>query len=408
MDWNTAQRILCVRLDSLGDVLMTTPAMAAIKASRPGCHLTLMTSAAGAAIAPQLPMVDEVWVYDAPWLKATAPRETSQPEHDMLAELRRRRFDAAIIFTVYSQNPLPTATMAYLADIPLRLAHCRENPYQLLTDHIPEPEPELSRHEVQRQLDLVASVGYTNPDSRLRLTVPTLAQQRITTLLGELGLSPQPTKTPRPARDPVGAQHAVPLPIGGMQETNSDQPWIVIHPGASAPSRRYPPELFAQVARSLVQSGLTVLFTGTPPERDLVESIRDQMDAPSYSLVGLLDLKDLSALLAAAPLLLSNNTGPVHIAAAVGTPVVDLYALTNLQHTPWQVPHQVLFHDVPCRLCYKSICPEGHHACLRQVEPQAVVAAVLELLFMEQFKLEHQAIVAKNPLAKNPVYSSLI
>ncbi|MGG6241031.1 glycosyltransferase family 9 protein [Nodosilinea sp. AN01ver1] len=385
MDWSTAQRILCVRLDSLGDVLMTTPAMVAIKASRPGCHLTLMTSAAGAAIAPQLPMVDDVWVYDAPWLKATAPRQNSQPEHQMLEELRSRRFDAVVIFTVYSQNPLPTALMAYLADIPLRLAHCRENPYQLLTDHIPEPEPELSRHEVQRQLDLVASVGYHTSDQRLRLTVPASAQQRIVTLLAELGLVPQPTKTPTSVKDPVGAQHTVPLPIGGG---SSDQPWIVIHPGASAPSRRYPPELFAQAARSLVESGLTVLFTGTPPERDLVEGIRDQMDAPSYSLVGLLDLADLSALLAAAPLLLSNNTGPVHIAAAVGTPVVDLYALTNLQHTPWQVPHQVLFHDVPCRLCYKSVCPEGHHACLRQVEPQAVVAAVRELLFMEQFKLD--------------------
>jgi ADP-heptose:LPS heptosyltransferase len=160
--------------------------------------------------------------------------------------------------------------------------------------------------------------------------------------------------------------------------------------------------LFAQAARSLVQSGLTVLFTGTPPERDLVESIRTQMDVPSYSLVGLLDLSDLTALLAAAPLLLSNNTGPVHIAAAVGTPVVDLYALTNLQHTPWQVPHQVLFHDVPCRLCYKSVCPEGHHACLRQVEPQAVVSAVLELLTMKPFQLE-----PRYPMAKNPVSSSL-
>ncbi|MFQ4137415.1 glycosyltransferase family 9 protein [Nodosilinea sp. PGN35] len=365
MDWSTAQRILCVRLDSLGDVLMTTPALAAIKASRPGCHLTLMTSAAGAAIAPQLPMVDEVWVYDAPWLKATAPRTSSQPEHDLLAELRRRRFDAAIIFTVYSQNPLPTATMAYLADIPLRLAHCRENPYQLLTHHIPDPEPELSRHEAQRQLDLVASVGYHTPDPRLQLTVTPLAQQRIHTLLAQLGLTPN--------------SHP-PLPTPPLPHPLPPTPWIAIHPGASAPSRRYPPELFAQVAQSLVKSGLTVLFTGTPPERDLVESIRAQMNAPSYSLVGLLDLADLSALLAAAPLLLSNNTGPVHIAAAVGTPVVDLYALTNLQHTPWQVPHQVLFHDVPCRLCYKSICPEGHHACLRQVEPQRVVKAVLDLL----------------------------
>ena len=396
MNWSTAERILCIRLDSLGDVLMTTPAMAAIKASRPDSHITLMTSDAGAAIAPQLPMVDEVWVYDAPWLKATAPRQTSQADHQVLAELRQHRFDAAIIFTVYSQNPLPAAMMAYLADIPLRLAHCRENPYQLLTDHIRDPEPELTRHEVQRQLDLVASVGYTTADPRLRLTVPAAAQQRIVTLLAELGLTPQQTpQIPLPARDPVGAQHAVPLPIGGVQLEASAQPWIVIHPGASAPSRRYPPEHFALVARSLVQAGLTVLFTGTPPERDLVEHIRSEMAAPSYSLVGLLDLADLSALLAAAPLLLSNNTGPVHLAAAVGTPVVDLYALTNLQHTPWQVPHRLLFHEVPCRLCYKSICPEGHHACLRLLEPQTVVDAVLELL---PWKLPSMGIKERSPL----------
>jgi ADP-heptose:LPS heptosyltransferase len=75
----------------------------------------------------------------------------------------------------------------------------------------------------------------------------------------------------------------------------------------------------------------------------------------------------------------SNNTGPAHVAAAVGTPVVDLYALTNPQHAPWGVPHRLLFHDVPCRNCYRSECPEGHHACLRQVPPESIVDAVREL-----------------------------
>jgi ADP-heptose:LPS heptosyltransferase len=78
--------------------------------------------------------------------------------------------------------------------------------------------------------------------------------------------------------------------------------------------------------------------------------------------------------------LVANNTGPVHIAAAVGTPVVDLYALTNPQHTPWAVPSRVLNHTVPCGPCYKSVCPEGHHDCLRLVAPRDVVRATLELL----------------------------
>jgi ADP-heptose:LPS heptosyltransferase len=68
----------------------------------------------------------------------------------------------------------------------------------------------------------------------------------------------------------------------------------------------------------------------------------------------------------------------VHVAAAVGTPVVDLYALTNPQHTPWLVPHRVLSKDVPCRNCYKSVCPQGHHACL-DVGVEEVVAAASEL-----------------------------
>lgn len=352
-NWSTIDRILCIRLDSLGDMVMTTPALKAIRETLPHCHLALMTSSAGATIAPQIAAVDELLVYDAPWMKATAPRSSSQPEHEMGDQLRDRQFDAAVIFTVYSQSPLPAALMCYLADIPLRLAHCRENPYQLLTDYIPDPEPALTRHEVQRQLDLVAQVGYRTDDPRLAIEVPVNARSQIARWLSDRGWPPS-------------------------------QPWIVMHPGATAASRRYPPEHFAEVARSLVQAGIAVVFTGTEPERSLVESIQSQMQLPSQSLsqslVGQLSLPEFTALLAAAPLLVSNNTGPVHLAAAVGTPVVDLYALTNPQHTPWGVPHRVLFHDVPCRFCYKSLCPEGHHHCLQLLSPEQVVAATLELL----------------------------
>ena len=95
---------------------------------------------------------------------------------------------------------------------------------------------------------------------------------------------------------------------------------------------------------------------------------------------GVLALDELAALIALAPVLIANNTGPAHIAAAVGTPVVDLYALTNPQHTPWMVPNRVLSHDVPCKYCYKSVCPEGHHHCLRLITPSEVVRATYELL----------------------------
>jgi ADP-heptose:LPS heptosyltransferase len=100
---------------------------------------------------------------------------------------------------------------------------------------------------------------------------------------------------------------------------------------------------------------------------------------PVHDVTGALDLAELAALISSVPVLITNNTGPSHIAAAVGTPVVCLYALTNPQHTPWLVPSRVLSYDVPCRWCYRSACPEGHHACLRQVPTDDVVSAALEL-----------------------------
>ena len=111
-----------------------------------------------------------------------------------------------------------------------------------------------------------------------------------------------------------------------------------------------------------------------------MDAVRELTDAPTECLAGELSLGELAALLSFAPLLIANNTGPVHLAAAVGTPVVDLYALTNPQHTPWEVPSRVLFHDVPCKWCYKSVCPQGHHDCLRLVTPETVVAAANELM----------------------------
>jgi len=350
MPWADARRVLAVRLDSIGDVLMTTPALHALRATVPGRTVTLLTSPAGAALAPLLPDVDDVIVYEAPWMKATAARRTAAADYALAGALRRGRFDAAAIFTVYSQSPLPAAVLCHLAGIPLRLAHCRENPYQLLTDWVREPEPErLQRHEVRRQLDLVATVGAHAPDDGLRLRIPDAARAHAGDVLDALGL-------------------------------DAGDPWAVIHPGATAPSRRYPAERFADVARLLVDAGVGVLFTGGAAEAAVVDGIRAAARVPTASLAGRLGLAELAATIARAPVVIANNSGPAHIAAAVGTPVVDLYALTNPQHTPWTSRARVLFHDVACRWCYRSVCPEGHHACLRNVPPLDVARAALELL----------------------------
>ncbi len=345
--WASALNVLAVRLDAVGDVLMTTPALRALRGVE-GTRLTLLTSPAGASIARLVPEIDDVIAYEAPWMKHSS-RVDPDVDLAMVDRLRARAFDAAVIFTVFSQSALPAAMLAHLAGIPLRAAHCRENPYVLLTDWIRETEPEAGiRHEVRRQLDLAAAIGRTTADERLSLRVPDAARARARTHLHEAGIEP-------------------------------GERWMVAHPGSSAPSRRYPADLFARAARLMSADGFHVLFTGSAGEIELVEDIRRAMDAPSASLAGRLELDELAAVIEAAPVLLSNNTGPAHIAAAVGTPVVDLYALTNPQHTPWRVPSRVLFHDVPCRNCFSSVCREGHHLCLRGVEPSEVATAVAEL-----------------------------
>jgi lipopolysaccharide heptosyltransferase II len=348
--WRRAKNVLCVRLDSLGDLLMTTPAIRALRDSG-ARRITVLTSSSGAKAARLVPEVDEVLVYDPPWMKATHPRKEPTCDAAMICELQRRRFDAAVVFTVFSQNPLPAAMLCYLAATPLRLAHCRENPYQLLTNWVPDPEPQQGiRHEVRRQLDLVATIGATTRDERLSLEVS-------------------------------GAHHAA---VPGLLEKagiNPFQPWMVVHPGATAPSRRYSTQQFGEVIQLLVRKhGFQILISGTGGEGHLVEEVRLLSHVKTASLAGMLSLGEFAAILASAPLLISNNSGPVHIAAAVGTPVVDLYALTNPQHTPWQVPCRVLSYDVPCRNCFRSICPEGHHECLSRIQPAAVVRAALELL----------------------------
>ncbi|MFL5814756.1 MAG: lipopolysaccharide heptosyltransferase II [Bdellovibrionia bacterium] len=357
MDWSQAKEILCIRLDSLGDVLMTGPAIRALKSQVRGRRITLLTSRSGAEAAKLMPEIDRVLVYDAPWLKATRPRESAEPEFGWIEKLKGYEFDGAVIFTVYSQNPLPSAMLCYLAEIPLRLAYCRENPYQLLTHWVKETEPQDQiRHEVKRQLDLVVTVSPgSSPgvfDDRMAVQVSEESGDRVLKNLIELGIDVM-------------------------------APWAVMHPGATAPSRRYPPKKFAEAARTLIEEhGYEIVLTGSKDETSLVEELLKELPNHRqrvHSLVGLLSLEDLAALLTLAPVLISNNTGTVHLAAACETPVVDLYALTNPQHTPWKVRNRVLFQDVECRYCYKSVCPEGHNACLTGVASAEVVRATLEL-----------------------------
>ena len=361
--WNDAAHLLCVRLDSLGDVLMCTPAMRALRAQCPGRRLTLLTSPAGAALAPYLPDVDAVLAYEAPWMKSSAV-DAPAAHLDWIGKLAAQRFDGAVMFTCYSQSALPAALLCQLAGIPLRAAYCREKPYQLLTDWIADPEPgAMVRHEVQRQLDLVRRLGAQIADERLSFV---------------------------PAEEDMEAVRAR-LRLAGIDPAER---WLALHPGASAPARRYPQRHWSTLVRDLSERiGCPLVLTGGVHEMALIDAIELPPGARVVPMAGQLGIGELGALLAQASLVVSNNTGPAHIAAAVGTPVVDLYALTNPQHTPWRVPSRVLNHDVACRNCHRSVCPEGHHHCMEKLAPAEVVDAICSLLKQtERYRIREVAL----------------
>src|SRR5438128_4613855 len=209
--WHSVRRVLAIRLDNLGDVLVTTPAIHAMKESLPSAELTLLAGPVGAQVARLNPDIDDVIVYQAPWMDPwhKLPQD-SQREQEMIATIREKRFDAAIIFTSFRQSPLPAAYLCYLADIPLRAAASIDGPGSLLTTR--HKHPERMMHEVERGLDLVGAIGLTTNDVDLVLAVPDEARAYIVDLLSAHGID-----------------HYAPL--------------IIVHTGCSMPARTYPWEM---------------------------------------------------------------------------------------------------------------------------------------------------------------------
>src|SRR5438477_7062384 len=169
--WHSVRRVLAIRLDNLGDVLVTSPAIHAMKESLPSAELTLLASSVGAQVGRLNPDLDYVIVYEAPWMDPWHKLpQNSQREQQMIALIRERRFDAAIIFTSFRQSSLPAAYLCYLADIPLRVAASIDGPGSLLTTR--HKHPERMMHEVERGLDLVGAIGLQTGDLDLVLQVP--------------------------------------------------------------------------------------------------------------------------------------------------------------------------------------------------------------------------------------------
>jgi ADP-heptose:LPS heptosyltransferase len=279
--------------------------------------------------------VADIIEWPMPWIDSGAGPVDPASVAALLTEVGRLGIDEAVIFTSYHQSALPLALLLRLAGVP-RISAISDDFAGGLLDvrhRVPEgvPEPE-------RALSLAAAAGYPLPDgedSGLRINV---------------NPEPQP-ESARPG-------------------------YVLVHPGASVPARACPPERCAAIVAALADSGRDVLVTGGSGERDLTAYVAGSVGQDRG---GGTDLAELARLISGADALVAGNTGPAHLAAAVGTPVVSLFAPTVPfgQWGPYQVPTVRLGEQLAaCRDTRAVQCPVAGHPCLSRIDPADVVAAV--------------------------------
>jgi ADP-heptose:LPS heptosyltransferase len=323
MNWRDCKNILCIRLDNMGDLLMSVPAIRAVKESF-NANITVLTSSAGKGITKFISCIDDTIVYDVPWVKSNTTT-LSNSFLEIIEIIKSRNFDAAIIFTVFSQNPLPSAMIAFLAGIPKRLAYCRENPYELLTDWFPDKEPyTIIKHQVRRDLDLVATIGAQDKNDRISLKLPEEAWSGVVLKAEKMNL-------------------------------DLKKPWIIFHPGVSETKRMYSAQDWIEAGKSIVQEmDVQIVITGNQNEKSLAENIKNGIGFNAFSIAGELTLEEFIMLIKNTALVVSVNTATIHIAAATQTKVIVLYAMTNPQHTPWKTYGKILPFFVPTEVTSKN------------------------------------------------------
>jgi len=345
--WSSVQRLLVARLDNAGDVLLCQPAMRAIRSALPGCHLTLWASPGGGPVAGLLPEVDEVLTTRALWQDLGQLPFDPQRERDLVQTLANGQHDAVVVFTSFAQSPHPPAYACYLAGIPWRAGQSREFAGGVLSDPVAPPSDDL--HQVERNLHLVEALGFAATATDLAVELPDGARD-------DLGLT---------------------LRLKGI---GLGRPFVLLHPGASCSSRRYPLERFAEVARLLHTSlNWPVVISGSEREKAFEEDLLAAAGPGAVSLIGHTRVDEFAALIARATVVVTNNTLTMHLADALRTPEVVLFAGTEREEQcrPRTTRARLLRRPTPCHPCYRFECPYGL-PCL-DVAPDEVAAAVLEL-----------------------------
>ena len=332
--WDAA-RLLLIKPSSLGDIVHTFPVVAAIKTQWPRVHLTWVVKRQWAELVERAEGVDRVWPVDmtvSSWVREGVA-------------LRAQRFDLVLDL----QGLFRSGLLAWLSGAPTRLgfANAREGSPWFYTNRVPVTH--LNVHAVDRYLSLLGALGARPPEK---------PQFRFK-LLGE--------------------DIATVRAICHRQGFAVDRPWIAMNIGARWPTKRWPLTAFAAVLDQLHGSQLgPVAVIGSSDERRSTNQLRTLTSSPFIDLCGEIPLKYLPALLSSASAMVTNDSGPMHIASALGVPVVALFGPTSAIRTgPYGDGHQILSGPVPCSPCFSRVCrhiPELE--CLHVITPAHVVDAI--------------------------------
>lgn len=326
----TGGHVLVARSDSAGDLLLTGPAIRAV--AHGASRVTLLCGPRGRGVADLLPGVDRVIVHELPWIEPDPAPVNRFDVTRLRVDLAAADADEAVVFTSFHQSPLPLALMLRLAGVRRISAISDDYPGSLLDvrHRVPAGIP-----EAERALSLAAAAGYGSDDPALGV---------------------------HSGHDP------------------SDTGYVVVHPGASVPARACPARRCAEYVKALIHKGFRVKVTGGPHECDLTRRV----SAPgAEDLGGRTTWAELADVYRGAACVVVGNTGPAHLAAAVGTPVVSLFAPTVdfAQWAPYRVPLVRLgAATAACRDSRATRCPVPGHPCLTDVTPDAVVGGVTTLM----------------------------